>query len=64
VYLAEQDPPLKRRVALKVIRPGLDSNQFHSRAFELERQLLVMMDHPNIARFSTPGRLKTAGLIL
>jgi len=54
VYLAEQDPPLKRRVALKVIRPGLDSNQFIAR-FELERQLLVMMDHPNIARILDAG---------
>ncbi len=48
VYLAEQDPPLSRRVALKLIRPGLDSKNALAR-FEAERRALALMDHPNIA---------------
>ena len=49
VYLAEQKDPVKRRVALKVIKQGMDSKQFIAR-FEAERQALAMMDHPNIAK--------------
>jgi WD40 repeat protein/serine/threonine protein kinase len=49
VWMAEQSQPVKRRVALKLIRPGMDSRQIVSR-FEAERQALAMMDHPNIAR--------------
>ncbi len=49
VYLAEQSEPVRRRVALKVIKPGMDSKQVVAR-FEAERQALALMDHPNIAR--------------
>jgi serine/threonine protein kinase/tetratricopeptide (TPR) repeat protein len=49
VYLAEQMEPVNRRVALKVIRPGMDSRAVVAR-FEAERQALAVMDHPNIAR--------------
>ena len=49
VYMAEQSEPVKRRVALKLIKPGMDSKQIIAR-FEAERQALAMMDHPNIAR--------------
>ena len=48
VYLAEQSKPVRRTVALKIIRSGLDSHQVIAR-FEAERQALAMMDHPNIA---------------
>ena len=48
VYVAEQSEPVKRKVALKVIKPGMDSKQVIAR-FEAERQALAMMDHPNIA---------------
>ncbi|WP_165253387.1 serine/threonine-protein kinase [Paludisphaera soli] len=49
VYVAEQAGPVRRKVALKVIKPGMDSKQVVAR-FEAERQALAMMDHPNIAR--------------
>ncbi len=49
VYMAEQVEPVRRMVALKVIKPGMDSRQIFAR-FEVERQALAMMDHPNIAR--------------
>ncbi|HEX2476961.1 MAG TPA: serine/threonine-protein kinase [Lacipirellulaceae bacterium] len=49
VFLAEQERPIKRRVALKVIKPGMDTRQVIAR-FEAERQALAMMDHPNIAK--------------
>src|SRR6188508_22578 len=49
VWVAEQTEPVKRRVALKVIKPGMDSRQVLSR-FEAERQALALMDHPNIAK--------------
>jgi serine/threonine protein kinase/Tfp pilus assembly protein PilF len=48
VYLAEQTQPLRRRVALKVLKPGMDTRQVVAR-FEAERQALALMDHPNIA---------------
>jgi serine/threonine protein kinase len=48
VYLAEQERPVKRRVALKIIKPGMDSKQVIAR-FEAERQALALLDHPNIA---------------
>ena len=54
VYLAEQEAPLRRRVALKVIKPGMDSKQVLAR-FEAERQALAMMNHPNIARVFDAG---------
>ncbi len=49
VYMAEQERPVRRRVALKIIKPGMDSKQVIAR-FEAERQALAVMDHPNIAR--------------
>src|SRR3954453_6350565 len=49
VYMAEQMRPVRRKVALKIIKPGLDTKQVIAR-FEAERQALALMDHPNIAR--------------
>ncbi len=54
VYMAEQEKPVRRRVALKIIKPGMDSQQVIAR-FEAERQALAMMDHPNIARVLDAG---------
>ncbi|MCA9167238.1 MAG: protein kinase, partial [Planctomycetales bacterium] len=54
VYMAEQMHPVKRRVALKIIKPGMDSKQVLAR-FEAERQALAMMDHPNIAKVFEAG---------
>ncbi|MHC4953054.1 MAG: protein kinase domain-containing protein [Planctomycetota bacterium] len=58
VYVAEQTTPVKRRVALKLIKPGMDTREVVAR-FETERQALALMDHPNIARVfdcgETPG---------
>jgi serine/threonine protein kinase/Flp pilus assembly protein TadD len=54
VFLAEQEQPVRRRVALKIIKPGMDSRQVIAR-FEAERQVLAMMDHPNIARILDAG---------
>jgi len=54
VYMAEQEQPIRRRVALKVIKPGMDTRQVIAR-FEAERQALAMMDHPNIARLFDAG---------
>lgn len=58
VYLAEQKKPVKRRVALKIIRPGMDSIQVIAR-FEAERQALAVLDHPNIAHVFDAGTSKT-----
>src|ERR1035438_7174960 len=49
VYMADQEEPVRRRVALKVIKLGMDTKQVVGR-FEAERQALALMDHPNIAR--------------
>jgi tetratricopeptide (TPR) repeat protein len=54
VYLAEQQHPVRRRVALKVIKWGMDTASFVAR-FESERQALAMMNHPNIARVFDAG---------
>src|SRR5215469_1733949 len=54
VYMAEQDKPVHRRVALKVIKPGMDSVQVIAR-FEAERQALAMMEHQNIAKVFDAG---------
>lgn len=54
VYLAEQIQPVSRKVALKIIKPGMDSRAVIAR-FEVERQALAMMDHPNIARVLDGG---------
>ena len=56
VYVAEQQQPIKRRVALKIIKPGMDSRQVIAR-FEAERQALAMMDHPNIAKVLDGGTI-------
>ena len=49
VYMAEQEEPVRRRVALKVIKLGMDTKEVIAR-FEVERQVLVLMDHPSIAK--------------
>jgi serine/threonine protein kinase len=54
VYVAEQHEPVRRKVALKIIKPGMDSRQVVAR-FEAERQALAMMDHPNIAKVHDGG---------
>jgi len=54
VYMADQQAPVRRRVALKIIKPGMDTRQVLAR-FEAERQALAMMDHPNIARALDAG---------
>jgi len=54
VWMAEQEQPVRRRVALKVIKPGMDSRQVLAR-FEAERQALALMDHPNIAKVLDAG---------
>jgi len=54
VYMAEQEKPIRRRVALKIIKLGMDTKQVIAR-FEAERQALAMMDHPNIARVLDAG---------
>ena len=54
VFMAEQERPIRRKVALKVIKPGMDTDQVIAR-FEAERQALAMMDHPNIARVLEVG---------
>ena len=59
VFVAEQQQPVKRRVALKIIKPGMDSQQVIAR-FEAERQALALMDHPNIARVLDAGTVGQA----
>lgn len=54
VYMAQQDIPIRRRVALKIIKLGMDTKQVIAR-FESERQALAVMDHPNIARVIDAG---------
>jgi len=54
VWLAEQDQPIRRRVAVKVIRPGLDSREIIQR-FQSERQAMALMDHPGVARVFDAG---------
>jgi serine/threonine protein kinase/Flp pilus assembly protein TadD len=54
VWMAEQTQPVQRKVALKIIKPGMDSRQVIAR-FEAERQALALMDHPNIARVLDGG---------
>ena len=57
VYLARQMHPIRRRVALKVIKPGMDSRQVLAR-FEIERQALAVLDHPHIAQVHDAGATK------
>jgi serine/threonine protein kinase/tetratricopeptide (TPR) repeat protein len=54
VYVAEQQQPIRRKVALKITKPGMDTRQVIAR-FEAERQALALMDHPNIARVLDGG---------
>jgi serine/threonine protein kinase len=54
VFMAEQQRPVQRQVALKVIKPGMDTRQVIAR-FEAERQALALMDHPNIAKVLDAG---------
>jgi len=58
VYVAEQEQPVRRKVALKVIKPGMDSREVVAR-FEAERQALALMDHPHIAKIFDAGTAKS-----
>ncbi|MFC1782035.1 tetratricopeptide repeat protein [Planctomycetota bacterium] len=58
VYMAEQKEPVRRKVALKIIKLGMDTKQVITR-FEVERQALAMMDHPHIAKVYDAGKTKT-----
>jgi serine/threonine protein kinase len=58
VYMAEQQEPVRRRVALKVIKLGMDTRAVIAR-FEAERQALALMDHPNIAKVLDAGTTAT-----
>jgi serine/threonine protein kinase/tetratricopeptide (TPR) repeat protein len=58
VYMAEQQEPIRRKVALKIIKLGMDTRQVIAR-FEVERQALAMMDHPNIAKVLDAGATET-----
>jgi serine/threonine protein kinase/Flp pilus assembly protein TadD len=55
VFMAEQTQPVRRKVALKVLKPGMDTKQVVAR-FEAERQALALMDHPNIAKVLDGGQ--------
>src|SRR5262249_52941329 len=59
VYVAEQREPVKRRVALKIIKLGMDTKQVVAR-FEAERQALALRDHPNIAKVLDAGATEPA----
>ena len=56
VYIAEQEQPFRRKVALKLIKPGMDSRDVIAR-FEAERQALALMDHPHIAKVLDAGTI-------
>jgi serine/threonine protein kinase/Tfp pilus assembly protein PilF len=58
VFMAEQDQPVRRRVALKIIKAGMDTKQIVAR-FEAERQALALMDHPSIAKVFDAGATDT-----
>jgi tetratricopeptide (TPR) repeat protein len=58
VYMAQQEEPIRRRVALKIIKLGMDTKQVIAR-FEAERQVLAMMEHPNIAKVLDAGATET-----
>jgi len=58
VYLAEQQYPVRRQVALKIIKPGMDSKRVLAR-FEAEQQTLARLDHPNIAKVFDAGTTET-----
>jgi serine/threonine protein kinase len=59
VYVAEQTEPVARNVALKIIKPGMDTRECIAR-FEAERQALALMDHPNVARVLDAGTTKSS----
>jgi eukaryotic-like serine/threonine-protein kinase len=59
VFVAEQQRPVRRKVALKVIKPGMDTRQVVAR-FEAERQALALMDHPNIAKVLDGGTTESS----
>ena len=63
VWMAEQSHPVRRKVALKIIKPGMDSRQVIAR-FEAERQALAMMDHPNIAKVLDAGTTRERPALL
>ena len=63
VYVAEQSRPVRRKVALKIIKPGMDTKQVIAR-FEAERQALAMMDHPNIAKVHDGGATESGPPLL
>ncbi len=58
VFMAEQTQPIRRKVALKILKPGMDTRQVVAR-FEAERQALALMEHPNIARVLDGGETAT-----
>jgi serine/threonine protein kinase len=58
VFMAEQMHPVQRKVALKIVKPGMDSRQFIAR-FQAERQALALMDHPNIAKVLDAGTIES-----
>jgi serine/threonine protein kinase len=58
VYLAEQQEPIRRRAALKIVKLGMDTKQVIAR-FEAEKQMLALLDHPNIARVYDAGTTET-----
>jgi hypothetical protein len=60
VFMAEQTQPVRRKVALKVLKPGMDTRQVVAR-FEAERQALALMDHPNIAKVLDGGQTGAGG---
>ena len=61
--MAEQTRPVRRKVALKIIKPGMDSKDVIAR-FEAERQALALMDHPNIAKVLDGGTTGTVDVSL
>ena len=63
VYVAEQEEPVRRRVALKIIKLGMDTKSVIAR-FEAERQALALMDHPNIAKVLDAGATETGRPLL
>ena len=63
VFMAEQEKPVRRKVALKVVKPGMDTKEVIAR-FEAERQALALMDHPNIARVLDAGETENGSSVL
>ena len=59
VFMAEQERPVRRKVALKIIKPGMDTKEVIAR-FEAERQALALMDHPNVAKVLDAGATESA----